>query len=180
MALTDKLTAIADAIRAKTGSAEKLTLDQMPTEIAAIQAGDGGAELVYETEFSVGEVPAAKTTIATITTGIKADDGMYMYVIECTNDTLEDDTKHFRLRTSTMHLKAGYVSPNQSGGWCIASDGYQHGAQVCAWVSAGGRYLATITITASPGSTSYGYLPTGDYRLRIYKEKLDIYGVEVA
>ncbi len=180
MALTDKLTAIADAIRTKTGSTEKLTLAQMPTEIAAIQAGDGGAELVYETEFSVGEVLTAKTTIAKITTGITADNGLYMYVIECTNDTLEDDTNHFQLRTSTMPLQSGYVNPNLSGGWCISSDYYQHGDQVCVWVSAGGRYLATITIMASLGSTSYGYTPTGDYRLRIYKEKLDIYGVEVA
>lgn len=39
MALTDKLTAIADAIRTKTGSTEKLTLAQMPTEIAGIQGG---------------------------------------------------------------------------------------------------------------------------------------------
>lgn len=33
----DKLTAIADAIRAKTGGTENLTLDQMPTEIAGIE-----------------------------------------------------------------------------------------------------------------------------------------------
>ena len=39
MALTDKLTAIADAIRAKDGSADKLTLAQMPEKIAAIQTG---------------------------------------------------------------------------------------------------------------------------------------------
>lgn len=37
MALTDKLTAIADAIRGKTGKTEELTLDQMPTEIASIK-----------------------------------------------------------------------------------------------------------------------------------------------
>ena len=36
MALIDKLNAIGDAIRAKTGKAGKLTLDQMPTEIASI------------------------------------------------------------------------------------------------------------------------------------------------
>lgn len=40
MALTDKLTAIADAIRAKTGSTAKLTLEQMPAEIAGISGGD--------------------------------------------------------------------------------------------------------------------------------------------
>lgn len=39
MALTDKLTAIADAIRSKTGSADALTLAQMPTEIEGIETG---------------------------------------------------------------------------------------------------------------------------------------------
>ena len=39
MALTDKLTAIADAIRAKSGTTEKMTLAQMPSKIAAIQTG---------------------------------------------------------------------------------------------------------------------------------------------
>ena len=36
MALTNKLTAIADAIRGKTGKPEEMTLDQMPLEIAGI------------------------------------------------------------------------------------------------------------------------------------------------
>ena len=36
MALTDKLTAIANAIRAKDGSTATMTLDQMPEKIAAI------------------------------------------------------------------------------------------------------------------------------------------------
>lgn len=36
MALTDKLTAIANAIRAKSGKTDTLTLDQMPTEISAL------------------------------------------------------------------------------------------------------------------------------------------------
>lgn len=42
MALIDKLTAIADAIRAKTGKDDKLALDQMPAEIEGIQTGGGG------------------------------------------------------------------------------------------------------------------------------------------
>lgn len=41
MALTDKLTAIGNAIREKTGKSDLLTLDQMPTEIQAIQTGGG-------------------------------------------------------------------------------------------------------------------------------------------
>lgn len=39
MALTDKLTAIANAIRAKTGGTATMTLDEMPTEIASISGG---------------------------------------------------------------------------------------------------------------------------------------------
>lgn len=45
MALTDKLTAIADAIRAKTGETGGLTLEQMPTAIASIETGGGGGSV---------------------------------------------------------------------------------------------------------------------------------------
>ena len=39
MALTNKLTAIANAIRAKTGKTGALSLDQMVTEIGSITTG---------------------------------------------------------------------------------------------------------------------------------------------
>lgn len=52
MALTDKLIAIANAIRAKTGKTDGLTLDQMPTEIESIQSG-GGGEVDYSSEDSL-------------------------------------------------------------------------------------------------------------------------------
>lgn len=42
MALTEKLKAIADAIRGKTGKTDGLTLDQMATEIEGIQSGGEG------------------------------------------------------------------------------------------------------------------------------------------
>lgn len=41
MAITDKLTAIANAIRSKTGKTKMLSLDEMPTEIENIEAGSG-------------------------------------------------------------------------------------------------------------------------------------------
>ena len=41
MALTNKLTAIADAIRGKTGTTNTLTLDEMPTAISNISSGGG-------------------------------------------------------------------------------------------------------------------------------------------
>lgn len=43
MALTDKLTAIADAIREKTGSTNTMTLDEMATVIQNISVGSGGS-----------------------------------------------------------------------------------------------------------------------------------------
>ena len=46
MALIDKLNAIGDAIRAKTGKSEKLTLDEMPIEIAGIPTGGGDDTMV--------------------------------------------------------------------------------------------------------------------------------------
>lgn len=42
MALINKLNAIGDAIREKTGKSDLLTLEQMPVEIAAIETGGGG------------------------------------------------------------------------------------------------------------------------------------------
>lgn len=49
MALTDKLTAIADAIRGKSGKNDTMTLDEMPAEIGALSA---------EEQLKAGEYPA--------------------------------------------------------------------------------------------------------------------------
>lgn len=43
MALIEKLTAIGDAIRGKTGGTDALTLDRMAAEIAGIEAGGSGS-----------------------------------------------------------------------------------------------------------------------------------------
>ena len=48
MALTNKLSAIGDAIREKTGKTDLMTLDQMPVEISSITTGGGGVELPEE------------------------------------------------------------------------------------------------------------------------------------
>lgn len=63
MALTDKLSAIGEAIRAKTGKSDKLTLDQMPSEIAGITGGGSDVTLLeglsFELDFSNGDMPFA-------------------------------------------------------------------------------------------------------------------------
>ena len=48
MALINKLEAIGEAIRSKTGKSALLTLDEMPTEIQSIVSGGGGEELPEE------------------------------------------------------------------------------------------------------------------------------------
>ena len=56
MALTDKLTNIADAIRGKTGGTEEMTLDQMAEAIAGIETGGGsGGELDALVDRSITE-----------------------------------------------------------------------------------------------------------------------------
>lgn len=55
MALIDKLSAIGDAIREKTGKEDLLTLDEMPAEISAIETG--GEELPEEAFYIEGKCP---------------------------------------------------------------------------------------------------------------------------
>ena len=52
--LNTKMTALADAIRAKTGGTTKLTLDQMPTEIANISTGEN-LDTVLDTQENIIE-----------------------------------------------------------------------------------------------------------------------------
>ena len=52
MALTNKLTAIADAIRTKTGKTDSMTLEQMATEISNISVGTGEGGSSGETTMS--------------------------------------------------------------------------------------------------------------------------------
>ena len=56
----ESLTAIADAIRAKDGSADKLTLAQMPEKIAAIQTGTDTSDATA----AAGDVRKGKTAYA--------------------------------------------------------------------------------------------------------------------
>lgn len=65
MAITDKLTAIADAIREKTGSTGLMNLDEMAEMIYAMDAGSGGVETLDNTYILVDEdgyeIPAVLT-----------------------------------------------------------------------------------------------------------------------
>ena len=81
MALIDKLNAIGDAIRLKTGKANKMTLDEMPTEIEGIEAGTDTSDatatedkvFLDETFYADGK---KKTGTFTIASEISNQDGL--------------------------------------------------------------------------------------------------------
>lgn len=95
MALIDKLTAIANAIRSKTGKSNALTLDEMPTEIASIGAGaqiasgafSAGTNWYAENTVSVRGLPFSPTSLiayATVSYGnnISEVDCNLLYAVE--------------------------------------------------------------------------------------------------
>ena len=66
MALTDKLTAIADAIRSKGGTTDQLTLTGMVDAINAIQTGSGSTGLAYDMGEFVFDADWAASTANSI------------------------------------------------------------------------------------------------------------------
>lgn len=59
MSVNSKMTAIADAIRAKTGGTELLTLDDMAQDIAAIDTSENLDDVLTEQESIIDQIQAA-------------------------------------------------------------------------------------------------------------------------
>lgn len=188
MSVNSKMTAIADAIRGKTGKTDTLTLDQMATEIAGIETGGGSseaAELIFETTFSVAEshTTATEATLATIAPGFTKDDvrmgNELLCVVKCTNDTDADRSyNHFKSRTQEIAIIVGnYVSASANSG-IVFSDNYtQYGSSFSLYIKASGAYCATIQVQAK-GHASWGYVPSGEYHFSMYKLNHAYFGLE--
>lgn len=110
MALIDKLTNIADAIRGKTGKNEALTLDQMSLEIAGIVAGGG--------QYETGEIIGDGTSLLRIPVSFEPD---FLYVCLTDTTTTLDATHIFgaALVRDLMHQAsyrgAGAITPSNGG-----------------------------------------------------------------
>lgn len=97
MALTDKLTAIADAIRAKDGSTAKITLGQMPEKIAAIPTG--GAEITD------GIIVKARDANGYATEVDFYGDTVYPWTFGAGNDNGASTTNFSMRHVATVNLK---------------------------------------------------------------------------
>ena len=79
MSVNEKMTAIADAIRAKTGGTGPLTLDGMAEAISSIQTGNSGGGI----QFSTGTfTPSEDSTSCTISHGLGVRPDIVVYWAE--------------------------------------------------------------------------------------------------
>ena len=160
MALTDKLSNIADAIRGKTGKTDKLSLDQMPLEIAGIVSGGGGG-LAYDMgEFVLGADVAAIST----SNGISHQLGETPdFVLVWTDDFA--DLSAEKVNPYGHHVSVGYIWMNGLTGLMqrITSTVNSDLGLFCGMTLPNGGYSVIFN---SPSSVAYfmatNYLPTDE------------------
>ena len=103
MALTDKLTAIANAIRSKTGKTDALTLEQMPSEIKSISSGgitpSGTKNITANGEFDVTQFASVLVNVASKTETV-------------TVTVPADKTSAFAILSNNAFLNAHHSDPN--------------------------------------------------------------------
>jgi hypothetical protein len=94
MAITDKLKAIADAIRSKTGKTETMRLDDMPSEIGAIKCGT--IESLSVTQNGTYVVPDGVDGYSPVTVEVPIPDGYIVPsgILEVTENGVYDVTSY--------------------------------------------------------------------------------------
>ena len=123
MSVNEKMTAIADAIREKTGGTSPLNLDQMAEAIAGIQTGGGGSSeglsvLVDETVTLATDLLATNNSATLFQSEKIAGQKWYCVIIKKINPTLAADTYEgvalYRLNGFNANMirwsKTGYSS----------------------------------------------------------------------
>ena len=164
MALTDKLSAIADAIRGKTGGTEKLTLAEMPLAIAGIEAGGGGCGLAYD----MGEFVLDADTnnlLSSNSNGVPHELGEVPdFILVWTDDFADLSEDNVSPYTTTTSI--GYIWLNGLTGM-VQRLTSAIGVEVAVYVAftvASGDYRVYAANASSPsyGATVGGFLPTAN------------------
>lgn len=165
MALTDKLTTIADAIREKTGSTEKLTLEGMAQAIAGIETGGGGggASGIYMAKIT----PAEEVGSFTVTHNLGTTDILFAGLwAETMGDVVPTASRGIMkawIKTDIKNARSGYgwdiqttwdvtnnrggspAQPNSSAYWSEAKD--ENNFFFARPGSASAKYTAGVTYT---------------------------------
>lgn len=170
MALTDKLTAIANAIRAKDGSTATMTLDQMPEKITAITTADN---IVH------GDIPdyikAAALEVAKKVRAVQTEESITFIAM---SDPHQLDTSS-DIVTGNLHAgmaaKAlAYILPNidfacflgdyTAGSSTTAIDeGLQHFAEINADIDEAFSGIPQFRTVGNHDPLGYSYSQNGDY-----------------
>ena len=157
MAITDKLSAIADAIRAKTGESGTMKLEQMPEKIAGISTGitpSGNINITDTQQTDVTNYATAQVVDANLTPDNIAD-GVTVLGIVGTHQGGGGELPQLHAPTiSVVEDTLTITNPATNGDFVTAFGGYANGASVGA-----------IPVSSNPlDLTSLGF-PAGDYTL---------------
>lgn len=103
MALTDKIAAIANAIRAKTGKSEALTMAQMPDEILSIQDWSGVPRSHPDAWSQPNQSGSPQLTATSATVGYYSDGDPHKYVyLQAPNNTFLDGIDWLRWQEDNL------------------------------------------------------------------------------
>lgn len=157
MAITDKLSAIADAIRAKTGESGTMKLEQMPGKIAGISTGitpSGNINITDTQQTDVTNYATAQVVDANLTAENIAD-GVTVLGIVGTHQGGGGELPQLHAPTiSIVEDTLTITNPDTNGDFVTAFGGYANGVSVGA-----------IPVSSNPlDLTSLGF-PAGDYTL---------------
>ena len=157
MAITDKLSAIADAIRAKTGESGTMKLEQMPGKIAGISTGitpSGNINITDTQQTDVTNYATAQVVDANLTAENIAA-GVTVLGIVGTHQGGGGELPQLHAPTiSIAEDTLTITNPSTNGDFVTAFGGYANGVSVGA-----------IPVSANPlDLTSRGF-PAGDYTL---------------
>lgn len=157
MAITDKLSAIADAIRAKTGESGTMKLEQMPGKIAGISTGitpSGNINITDTQQTDVTNYATAQVVDANLTAENIAA-GVTVLGIVGTHQGGGGELPQLHAPTiSIVEDTLTITNPDTNGDFVTAFGGYANGVSVGA-----------IPVSSNPlDLTSLGF-PAGDYTL---------------
>lgn len=162
MALIEKLNAIGEAIRTKTGKTEKMTLDEMPVEIASIEGGGGAPanpviEALSVTENGTYNAPEGVDGYSPVSVNVPIPEG---YIQPTGTKTITENGKHdvetFKEVEVNVPIPEGYIIP--SGTKNITENG-EHDVTEFAKVN--------VNVPTSGGGGGSSELPAG-YRRADY------------